>query len=64
MTANWEKTGGNFNFFWIFSTGVSVPSLHLAGEMAGRSASCDRGTAEIGPACPGDEVGEKISWFS
>ena len=55
MTANWGKTGGKFNFFWIFLTGESVPSLHPAGEMAGRSASCGRETAEIGPACPGDE---------
>ena len=49
------STGGNFNFFWIFLTGESVPSLHPAGEMAGRSASCGQETAEIGPACPGDE---------
>ena len=56
MTAIWGKTGGKFNFFWISWTGENVPSLHLAGEMAGRSASCGRGTAGIGPACPGEEI--------
>ena len=55
VTVNWGKTGGKFNFFWISLTGENVPSLHLAGEMAGRSASCGRETAEIGPACPGDK---------
>ena len=49
------STGGKFNFFWIFLTGESVPSLHPAGEMVGRSASCVRETAETGPACPGDK---------
>ena len=53
--SNWGKTGGNLNFFWIFLTGENVPSLHPAGEMAGRSASCGQETAEIGPACPRDE---------
>ena len=53
--SNWGKTGGNLNFFWIFLTGENVPSLHPAGEMAGRNASCDQATAEIDPACPGGE---------